>query len=80
MKAEVDKTMTKLDKDSDGFLSKDELKTALDDLQQVYTDKELQQILEAADTNNDGRISKQELTDFVKSTQSSDEEEEAPAE
>ena len=70
MKAEVDKTMTKLDKDSDGFLSKDELKTALDDLQQVYTDKELQQILEAADTNNDGRISKQELTDFVKSTQS----------
>ena len=44
--AEVDKTMTNLDKDADGFISKDELKNGLDGVQQVYTEKDLQLILD----------------------------------
>jgi calcium-dependent protein kinase len=38
---EVDKTFTKLDTNTDGYLSKDELKAGLDSLQQTYTDQEL---------------------------------------
>ena len=66
---EVDKTFTKLDTNTDGYLSKDELKAGLDSLQQTYTDQELQQILDLADSDKDGRISKNELSDYIKSTQ-----------
>jgi Ca2+-binding EF-hand superfamily protein len=66
--------MTKLDKNGDGFISKDELKDGLDALQQEYTDKELLQIIEIVDSDKDGRISKLELKEFVKSTQTTDEE------
>ena len=54
---EVDQTFAKLDTNSDSYLSKDELKKGLDSLQQTYTDEELQQVLDLADSDKDGRIS-----------------------
>lgn len=62
---EVDKTFAKLDTNTDGYLSKDELKAGLDSLQQSYTDQELQQILDLADSDQDGRISKNELSAYI---------------
>ena len=61
----VDQTFTKLDTNSDAYLSKDELKKGLDSLQQTYTDEELQRVLDLADSDKDGRISKKELSDYI---------------
>ena len=44
------------------------MKAGLDSLQQSYTDKELQEILDLADSDKDGRISKNELSSNIKST------------
>ena len=63
--SEVDKTFAKLDTNSDSYLSKDELKKGLDSLQQTYTDEELQQVLDLADSDKDGRISKKELSAYI---------------
>lgn len=65
----VDQTFIKLDSNTDGYLSKDELKAGLDSLQQSYTDKELQEVLNLADSDKDGRISQNELSSYIKSTQ-----------
>ena len=62
---EVDKTFAKLDTDTDSYLSKDELKKGLDSLQQTYSDEELQQVLDLADSDKDGRISKKELSAYI---------------
>jgi len=62
---EVDKTFAKLDTNSDSYLSKDELKKGLDSLQQTYSDEELQQVLDLADSDKDGRISKKELSAYI---------------
>jgi len=61
----VDQTFTTLDTNSDSYLSKDELKKGLDSLQQTYTDEELQQVLDLADSDKDGRISKKELSAYI---------------
>ena len=45
------------------------MKAGLDSLQQTYTDQELQQILDLADSDYDGRISKNELSAYINSTQ-----------
>jgi len=63
--SEVDKTFAKLDTNSDSYLSKDELTKGLDSLQQTYTDEELQQVLDLADSDKDGRISKKELSAYI---------------
>lgn len=63
--SEVDKTFAKLDTNSDSYLSKDELKKGLDSLQQTYSDEELQQVLDLADSDKDGRISKKELSAYI---------------
>ena len=65
MTDEVDKTFAKLDTNSDSYLSKDELKKGLDSLQQTYSDEELQQVLDLADSDKDGRISKKELSTYI---------------
>ena len=44
------------------------MKAGLDSLQQSYTDKELQEVLDLADSDKDGRISKNELSSNIKST------------
>jgi len=62
-KNQLEELFDQYDKDGSGFLSKDELMAALN-TQANVTEEKAQEILEAADTSDDGKISKAE---FVKS-------------
>ncbi|XP_064474224.1 calcium-binding protein E63-1-like isoform X2 [Ornithodoros turicata] len=49
------------DKDSNGYISKDELKQAMEMIGEKLSDQELDSMLEATDTDKDGRINYQEF-------------------
>merc|ERR1711982_315259 len=45
------------DKDGDGFISKEELKIVMENLGETLTDEELQEMMNEADADNDGKLS-----------------------
>lgn len=49
------------DKDSNGYISKDELKLAMEMIGEHMSDQELDSMLRATDTDNDGRINYEEF-------------------
>jgi len=57
----------RFDTDSSGFISFENLKTVLGD---SVTDTDLKEMMREVDANNDGKISKQEFTDYIHSPNS----------
>lgn len=52
----IKKTFRSFDKDGNGFISKQELKTAMKKLDKNITNEEIEAMLFEADTNKDGKI------------------------
>ena len=50
-------------KNGDGFITKDELRTVMNSMGQRLTEEELNEMMEAADSDKDGRI---DYAEFVK--------------
>lgn len=59
--AEMREAFKVFDKDNDGYISNDELKTLLKSIGERMTDDEIQLLLESIDTNGDGRIDETEF-------------------
>ena len=55
--SELESTFQTMDKNGDGYLTKDEIKTALRECGEPMTDDDVDDMLLAADANNDGKVS-----------------------
>lgn len=67
----VDDTFTNADTDKSGFIERGELKSVLNEISEALgipspTDAEIDVELKRLDTNNDGKVSKQEFRTLVK--------------
>ena len=54
---ELHATFAMMDKNGDGFLTKDEIKGGLQQCGEPYTDASVDDMLKIADSNNDGKVS-----------------------
>lgn len=61
----VEQFFKQYDRDSSGFLNKDELKEALTNGGEPLTDQEVDSLLQDFDKNNDGKISVDELIEAL---------------
>jgi calcium-dependent protein kinase len=60
-KTELESTFKKLDTNGDGFLSKDELRDGYKEMFGAdFNQKDLEELIEVADINSDGKLSYQE--------------------
>lgn len=44
------------DKDNNGYITKDELKKAMEKMNQDVTDEDIEEMMKEADVNNDGQV------------------------
>lgn len=72
-KAQIQEVFNEIDKDKSGFLSREEMKVALqkmfDDIDLKMTDADIQKMLDEADKNKDGKISIEEFIQMIQKQQ-----------
>ena len=64
--AEFNEAFSLFDKDGDGYISRTELKLALESMQEKFTDKQVENIIKSYDADQDGEINFNEFVNIVK--------------
>ncbi|MES1922360.1 calmodulin-like 3 [Bonamia ostreae] len=64
-KSNVKEAFKAFDKDGNGFISLEELKSAMESLGEKVTKEELQEMVKIADKNNDGKIDYEEFVEIM---------------
>merc|ERR1711988_948769 len=67
VEAEIEAAFKMFDKNGDGFISANELKTVMHGLQEKLTERDVQAMIKAADDDKDGLVNYQEFVKMMKS-------------
>jgi calmodulin len=54
------------DKNNDGYISRSELKKAMANLNEILTDEEVEEMIQEADLNGDGKINYEGMMNFIR--------------